>query len=816
MSKRWYGCVEQIRLKAPDDEEEGTCAKFVRYDEDADGRGDAVVPKEGNIVPKEGDILVRINGESTIGRTFDYIQRMIREEPERIQSMEFRSVSLAEIALPILSQCSPKIRVQVLRTLRYVTLESFGGGTEYSQKSIQAVRARHAKEKKKADEANSSYFSVLNPWRQGVTKKIGDDMEFWKQKHRERVDAWIDRMTSFFECDETRKVKNVIRGSDATKKASGEDDDDDKKESRAQLDEVVAAIVVACCVDGSYDGLARVSLRKLSRKLGVDRRIQTCAELQFTHALRLQRISAMRGSDDEMDDERRKREGTPWGRYALVGGGAVVGGLVIGLTGGLATPLIAAGMGTLGVGLGGVLGTTVAAHTLALSTFLATTGGVVVTTALFGTTGASLTAYKMNKRTKGISDLSFKLCSRGDRVALTICVSGWVVAEDDFVRSWGAVGLPGDNQADEEQILLLNALKQGKISSKEYARICEVLRRARVHRAYVVMREERRVGRADRDRDGAASNTTGGGGSSEEGEGGAKEDRARDGDNDGDVVGCCESGGGRDPLPSASTKAAEGTKKQDKPKDEEEGADEDSLWWQNVASDGGDLYAMVWERKELIELGNVLKKMLGQELAIQAGGQLLKYTALGALAAAVAWPAALLKISEVIDNPWSVAVARADAAGIVLADVLSNRNYGRRPLRLIGFSLGARVIFRALLELYRRGSKASLGLVEEVILLGLPEMNSKSKWRAARTVVSGRLVNGHIENDWVLSYLFRATDWRVRGIAGIHGVRSCEGVENIDLTHILRGHLEYRTKMKDVLSYIIRMPNGEGEVTSRS
>ena len=41
--------------------------------------------------------------------------------------------------------------------------------------------------------------------------------------------------------------------------------------------------------------------------------------------------------------------------------------------------------------------------------------------------------------------------------------------------------------------------------------------------------------------------------------------------------------------------------------------------------------------------------------------------------AAVTWPAALLSVSQVIDNPWSVALQRAVAAGRQLAEVLLGR-----------------------------------------------------------------------------------------------------------------------------------------------
>ena len=53
----------------------------------------------------------------------------------------------------------------------------------------------------------------------------------------------------------------------------------------------------------------------------------------------------------------------------------------------------------------------------------------------------------------------------------------------------------------------------------------------------------------------------------------------------------------------------------------------------------------------------------------------------------------LTKLGYLIDNPWSNALDRAKAAGLVLADVLMQRHLGVCPIILIGFSLGARAIF---------------------------------------------------------------------------------------------------------------------------
>lgn len=64
--------------------------------------------------------------------------------------------------------------------------------------------------------------------------------------------------------------------------------------------------------------------------------------------------------------------------------------------------------------------------------------------------------------------------------------------------------------------------------------------------------------------------------------------------------------------------------------------------------------------------------------------------------AAVAWPVGLLGLANVIDNPWGVCCQRSAQVGKQLAKVLLSRVHGQRPVTLVGYSLGARVIYYCL------------------------------------------------------------------------------------------------------------------------
>lgn len=159
----------------------------------------------------------------------------------------------------------------------------------------------------------------------------------------------------------------------------------------------------------------------------------------------------------------------------------------------------------------------------------------------------------------------------------------------------------------------------------------------------------------------------------------------------------------------------------------------------------------------------------------------------------------LTKLSYLIDNPWSNALDRARQAGAVLADILLNRRLGVRPVSLIGYSLGARVIFFALLELAKQNA---FGVVQEVYLFGATVTASIKVWRQVRGVVAGRFVNGFAMNDWILGYLFRATTGGLQTVAGLRPIEHVPDLENVNVTHILEGHMSYRTKMPKLLAHV--------------
>ena len=162
------------------------------------------------------------------------------------------------------------------------------------------------------------------------------------------------------------------------------------------------------------------------------------------------------------------------------------------------------------------------------------------------------------------------------------------------------------------------------------------------------------------------------------------------------------------------------------------------------------------------------------------------------------WPIALLKISKVVDNPFSVAKNRADKAGLVLADALINKAQGERPVTLIGYSLGARLIYSCLMSLAER---RAFGLVECAVLIGTPAPSDAAVWRSMRSVVSGRLVNVYSENDYILAFLYRTSSIQY-GVAGLQEAQDVKGIENINVSEMVSGHLRYQYLVGSILEKI--------------
>jgi hypothetical protein len=95
----------------------------------------------------------------------------------------------------------------------------------------------------------------------------------------------------------------------------------------------------------------------------------------------------------------------------------------------------------------------------------------------------------------------------------------------------------------------------------------------------------------------------------------------------------------------------------------------------------------------------------------------------------------------------------------------------RRPITLIGYGIGARVIVHCLETLvteYKQYANKDFirGLVENVVLMGTPFGTNAAAWRELRSIIPGRFINCYSTRDWLLALMFRQCTWEL-GVAGL-------------------------------------------------
>lgn len=210
-----------------------------------------------------------------------------------------------------------------------------------------------------------------------------------------------------------------------------------------------------------------------------------------------------------------------------------------------------------------------------------------------------------------------------------------------------------------------------------------------------------------------------------------------------------------------------------------------------------EVYALRWELEPLLKLGNALETVIKSAAWSAAKKEIIARTIFASLFQAL-WPLGLLKISKIIDNPWSVGMVRADKTGAVLADLIQNRAQGERGVSLIGYSLGARAIYACLMILAER---RAFGLVENAIMMGTPAPSDPGVWCTMKSVVSGRLVNVYSENDYILGFLYRTGSYQF-GVSGLQRIEGIDGVENVDVSAKVSGHLRYQYLVGSILQHI--------------
>jgi len=249
--------------------------------------------------------------------------------------------------------------------------------------------------------------------------------------------------------------------------------------------------------------------------------------------------------------------------------------------------------------------------------------------------------------------------------------------------------------------------------------------------------------------------------------------------------------------------------------------------WDYHAEYGGEQYTVVWEKDLLLSIRDSAKDFQ-KDLKNTAAR-----TVLTQLVNVVALPVFLLDLANMIDEKWTLISEISDEAGVALAQGLLESNAGHRPVSLVGFSFGARIIYSCLKELARNqdiwervqrerertGSSRSghiskenypsytrepASIVEDVVFMGCPAFINIPSWTKCRSVVAGRFINCYSSNDLILKVMYRMKNLSESVFNPPVGTCKADfpGVENYDVSELIDSHSDYCIAIKDILEVI--------------
>lgn len=257
-----------------------------------------------------------------------------------------------------------------------------------------------------------------------------------------------------------------------------------------------------------------------------------------------------------------------------------------------------------------------------------------------------------------------------------------------------------------------------------------------------------------------------------------------------------------------------------------EGEDTSQAWLSNLPADFSThaVYVVTWESKCLKDVARLVSGITAQA-AYHFGFQGMK--------SGNPIVSGLSLISSLVSNPWSEACDKAKFAGWRLARILAER-----PAKsiLVGHSLGARVIYFCLDELYRM--KAGQQSLEAVYLLGGAVNNThdagarmfdvisrgllsgvtsrlvttETNWAGLKSLISGPIFNCYSENDSVLKYLYNTSQFFMGDSVGQNSIEG-HGFTNVDVSHLIDGHRAYKPNLADVMTHAYKVNQQEISAT---
>ena len=187
---------------------------------------------------------------------------------------------------------------------------------------------------------------------------------------------------------------------------------------------LIESLILFAINNGVYDARLRVLILKIADLFHIPKALVKFYEENVIEMLSNEQPTQ---SDKELKEKAKRLRNKKIKKYLLIGSGTLLGGAVLGLTGGIIAPYLALGaVSVLGASSGAALGST---------------AGVAVIGSLFGVAGAGLTGHKMGRRVGDIEEFEFETLNDGKSLAITILISGWISdkSEDAFKTPWIAL-----------------------------------------------------------------------------------------------------------------------------------------------------------------------------------------------------------------------------------------------------------------------------------------------------------------------------------------------------------------------------------------
>ena len=153
----------------------------------------------------------------------------------------------------------------------------------------------------------------------------------------------------------------------------------------------------------------------------------------------------------------------------------------------------------------------------------------------------------------------------------------------------------------------------------------------------------------------------------------------------------------------------------------------------------------------------------------------------------VPWIHIPLTIQHIV-SVWKEAKNSAEQTGIHLGDIL--KEIKDEQVILCGHSLGAKVIYHALIQISQQKPTMNTTIIKEAHLLGGAVSNASDNWDYASKCVSGVIYNYYSQNDDILKYVYQVAELNTSSSIGRNPIE-LDKIINKDVISSVSGHSEY-------------------------